>query len=260
MNALKDFAKLILPEAYFTWRKMAHIKRVRSEYNTPGTKQLCNICGKGFERFAPFHGYPNRMCPNCLSLERHRILYYYLSHETSMLSQTGGLSILHFAPEKSLYDTINSIEGVRYETADLMIQFMPDIEVEPKHKMSITDIEFPDESFDYFISNHVLEHVPNDAEAMQEIYRVLKPGGSALLQVPINDGATETLEDPNLTRLQRREQYGAQDHLRYYAKDDFADRLRAQGFTRVDALEFTDKMDPTLYSINPYDILFVCEK
>ena len=107
----------------------------------------------------------------------------------------------------------------------------PVLRVEPKHCIDITDIKFEDNSFDFILCNHVLEHVPDDRKAMSELYRVLRPGGVGLINVPARCNETETLEDLTLPPEQRRKLYGAQDHVRYYANPDFAKRLQSVGFS-----------------------------
>ncbi len=94
--------------------------------------------------------------------------------------------------------------------------------------MDLTATAFADEAFDAIVCNHVLEHVPNDKKALQELYRVLKPGGWASLQVPIKGDLTR--EDLSITDPKERLRlYGQEDHVRYYGHD-FADRLQEAGF------------------------------
>jgi SAM-dependent methyltransferase len=102
--------------------------------------------------------------------------------------------------------------------------------------MDITDIHYPDNSFDVIYCSHVLEHVTDDRKAMRELARVLKPGGWALIAVPFffAPGKTvfrdRTFEDPKVTTPAEREGvYGQNDHVRAYGLD-FPDRLRESGF------------------------------
>lgn len=231
---------------------------MQAEYgNKVGTDRKCNFCEKEYSVFAPYNNRPDRMCANCFSLERHRLLLAYLRNHTELFQRP--LRVLHFASEKCIHDEITDNSDATYETADLMIQFLPTLEKKPMHKMSITDIKFPDASFDLFLCNHVLEHVPDDRQAMREIYRVLKPGGKALLMVPINPGETETQEDLSFDRHQRRKFYGSQHHLRFYAADDFAARLEQVGFS-VEQWTIGDELDVEKYRIDPTEIVFVCDK
>lgn len=96
--------------------------------------------------------------------------------------------------------------------------------------MDITDIRFPDDYFDEIICNHVLEHVIDDGKAMSELYRILNPGGWAILQVPISLTLKNTYEDFSITTITGREQaLGQDDHVRIYA-EDYQARLAQAGF------------------------------
>jgi len=205
-----------------------------------GNTVACNICDKHYSNFADFNNRRNVMCPNCFSLERHRLLYDYLKTQTDIFS--GGKHILHFAAEKCLAKVLEKNND--YLTADLMNQFIHLIEVKPKYIMSVTNISFDDNLFDYVICNHVLEHVQNDILAISQIYSVLKPGGQAILQVPINFSSKITLEEISLTRKERRMLYGSPDHIRYYAEGDYLERLSSAGFSVAIAdYEFSDDID-----------------
>ncbi|MCK4829065.1 methyltransferase domain-containing protein [bacterium] len=94
--------------------------------------------------------------------------------------------------------------------------------------MDITALTFSDETFDAIVCNHVLEHIPDDKKAVKELFRVLKPGGWASIQVPIKGDITRedlSINDPE----ERFRLYGQEDHVRYYGRD-FADRLKKAGF------------------------------
>ena len=258
VRKIKDVIASVTPSFVFSAMKIYQKKKVQAEYGKKkGTARKCNFCENEYSVFAPYNNRPDRMCPNCFSLERHRMLLAYLRNHTELFHRP--MNILHFAAEKCIHDIITQNTDATYETADLMIQFLPTLEVKPKHKMSITDIKFKDNTFDLFLCNHVLEHVPDDNLAMREIYRVLKPGGKALLMVPINEGATQTQEDLTFDRHQRRKYYGSQHHLRFYAADDFADRLENCGFS-VTQWKTEDELDTVKYSLLPDEILFVCKK
>jgi len=201
--------------------------RLRGKLDS-GNNVECNICDSTFSRFATFGRRENVLCPNCYSLERHRLQYSFLKNKTGIF--TDKLRVLHFAPEKSLYKKISENKNLEYETADLLIQFIKIIEVKPKHQMSITEINFPDNHFDIILCNHVLEHVPDDKKAMQELHRVLKPSGFGILQVPINPETDEILEDMTLNSEQRYKLYKSPDHLRFYAEKGYVNRLKEAGF------------------------------
>lgn len=190
-----------------------------------GWKLKCPICGWRFRSFAPdlwdgtrWHGAPVR-CPRCGSLPRHRWLALYLKREDGILR---GKSVLHIAPEPVLSVSIEDAAG-DYVSADL----------EPGRAnvtADLTALPCEDERFDLVICSHVLEHVPDDAAAMREMRRVLRSGGIALVQTPVNYDQVATYEDPSeadeAERLRRFSQY---DHVRVFGPD-LRDRLSAVGF------------------------------
>jgi ubiquinone/menaquinone biosynthesis C-methylase UbiE len=109
-------------------------------------------------------------------------------------------------------------------------------------KADICDLPFEDNSFDFILCNHVLEHIPDDTKAMQEIYRILTPGGTAILQIPQDLSREKTFEDDSITDpAERAKIFGQYDHVRVYGRDYF-DKLREVGF-RVEEVNLTSQMD-----------------
>ncbi len=193
------------------------------------------IDGKRFKSFLPY-GYENVrenvLSPSTLSLERHRLLWLYLKNETSLFSQP--TQLLHFAPEQCFYTRFRESELLHYTTTDLNSP-LADV------KADICDLPFSDNEFDMILCNHVLEHIPDDETAMKEMYRVLKPGGKAIFQVPLENKRAETFEDDTITdRAERARIFGQYDHVRIYGMDYF-DRLRSIGF-EVDAVDYTQQL------------------
>jgi SAM-dependent methyltransferase len=186
-----------------------------------GNQRLCPVCGKTARKFlsAGVEPRPNARCPNCNSYERHRLLWRFLQEKTNFFAMSGK-RMLDIAPVTWLAPRFRSVIGSGYLTADL---FNPaDV------RMDITDIQFPDESFDIVYCSHVLEHVPDDRRAMGEFHRVLRSDGWAIFMVPIT--VEKTFEDPSVTDpAQRLRLFGQDDHVRRYGPD-FADRLREAGF------------------------------
>jgi SAM-dependent methyltransferase len=167
-----------------------------------------------------------------------------------------GASILHLAPEKHLAARIETCQPERYVKGDLVPSR------EGVERIDVTQIPHADASFDWVICNHVLEHVPDDARALNEIWRVLRPGGSAILQTPFASGLETSLEDPEIaTDAKRIEFYGQEDHVRLYGCDLF-DRIRAPGFqlTLVKHAECLPAIDARRYGVNPDEPLFLCVK
>jgi SAM-dependent methyltransferase len=163
---------------------------------------------------------PAARCPVCGALERHRLIWLYCRAKTDLFDGRPK-RLLHVAPEPCLTRELRHIDALEYVGADL----------ESRHamvKMDVTAIQFDDASFDVILCNHVLEHVPDDQKAMRELLRVLKPGGWAIMQVPIKGETTQ--EDPAVTSATERTRlYGQHDHVRQYGRD-YAERLRTAGF------------------------------
>jgi SAM-dependent methyltransferase len=189
-----------------------------------GNTVLCPICGRSYRKFLPYGRLKpreNALCPNCLSLERHRLMYLYLKERTSFFE--GPHDVLHIAPEACFIPRFDKIHGERYITADIESPLA-------KVKMDIHKIPFDDNTFDAVLCNHVLEHVRDDIHAMREIRRVLRPGGFAILQVPFfKPVEQDTFEDDSITDPRERERiFGQNDHVRKYGYD-YTQRIRQSG-------------------------------
>ncbi|MEQ5792592.1 methyltransferase domain-containing protein [Muricauda sp. NFXS6] len=190
------------------------------------------IDGKSFRSFLPY-GYENPrenvLSPSTLSLERHRLLWLYLKNETDFFSKS--LKLLHFAPEQAFYNRFKKLDHLEYTTTDLNSP-LADV------KADICNLPFQDNSFDVILCNHVLEHIPNDTKAMQELYRVMKPGGWGIFQIPQDLKREKTFEDDTITdKKERARIFGQYDHVRIYGRDYF-DKLRGIGFT-VEEVDYT---------------------
>src|SRR5690554_251826 len=214
------------------------------------------IDGKGFRSFLPY-GYGkqrnNVLSPSTLSLERHRLLWLYLKNDTEFFSKN--LKVLHFAPEQAFYKRFRKMKNLEYVTTDLNSP-LADV------KADICKLPFKDEEFDVILCNHVLEHISDDTKAMQELYRVLKKGGMAILQIPQDLNREKTFEDNSITdKKERAKIFGQYDHVRIYGRDYF-DKLRSVGFTVIEE-EYTQKIAPELvdkYRLVKGEIIPVCFK
>lgn len=190
-----------------------------------GKRYTDPIDGKSFRKFLSY-GYgtqrANVLAPGTLSLERHRLLWLYLLNETDFFKTSSVLKVLHIAPEQCFLKRFKKL-GHEYITADL---HSPIADI----KADITDLPFENDSFDVIFCNHVLEHIPSDTKAMQELYRVMKSKGFGIFQVPRDVSRETTFEDDSITDPKERARiFGQYDHVRIYGKDYF-DKLRHVGF------------------------------
>ncbi len=203
-----------------------------------GEGKRCPICGCVRRKFLPY-GYvqqrDNALCPNCLSLERHRLLWLYLERETSL--QKSHPTMLHIAPEVSLMRKFRQIyRGFkkRYLTADL------ESPLAYLH-FDVQQIPLEDNYAEVIICNHLLEHVDNDRLAMRELYRVMRPAGWGILLSPVEYDRAETFEDDSIIDPKERTRiFGQYDHRRIYGRD-YADRLREAGF-EVEEIDYFDSL------------------
>ncbi len=163
----------------------------------------------------------NALCPKCLSLERHRLVWLYLKNKTNFFDLP--LKVLHIAPEQSFEERFKKMTNLEYVTADLESPLAD-------YKCDVQDLPFKENEFDLVLCNHVLEHVDDDLKAMSEILRVMKPGASAILLVPIDFSRKKTYQDASIVSPQERKKHFLQyDHKRLYGLD-YPDRLKKAGF------------------------------
>jgi hypothetical protein len=232
------------------WLREAHLL---PQFKDPAE---CPVCGTVVEAFLPSglqRVVPDRMCPTCTSLERHRAVWLYFRQRTDLF--TAPHRLLDVAPDRAFGPRLAALPNVDYLSADL---------VSPKAmiRLDLTQIPHPDASFDVIYVSHVLEHIPDDRRAMREIHRVLKPGGWAVLLVPMF-GAT-TREDPTVVDPAERERlFGQDNHVRMYGHDgEYERRLREAGFD-VTAEHFVAELDPTLvrrYRLQTDELIHLCAK
>jgi SAM-dependent methyltransferase len=223
-----------------------------------GEKYTDPIDGKSFRKFLPY-GYEkvreNVLSPSTLSLERHRLFWLYLKNETSFFDPSEKLKVLHFAPEQAFYKRFKKMKNLEYTTTDLNSP-LADV------KADICALPFKDNEYDFIFCNHVLEHIPDDIKAMQELYRVLAPNGTAILQVPYEATRDTTFEDDSISDPKERAKiFGQYDHVRVYGMDYF-DKLRSIGFT-VEAINYSENLseaDINRYRLAKGELLPVCKK
>jgi SAM-dependent methyltransferase len=208
------------------WRRLARGEGVE-----------CPCCGGRFRRFVPYGVRPRRpeaQCPGCGAVERHRLLWLYLRERTDLLTRPQRL--LHVAPEEVFAARLRALPSLRYLSADLASPLA-------MLRADVQRLPLPDACFDAILCHHVLEHVPDDRAALAELRRVLRPGGWAILQSPIDKDLPATLEDAGVTDPRERERlFGQSDHLRQYGRD-YEARLREAGF-EVSAERFFKMLPP----------------
>ena len=243
-----------IPRPYLIWWSKFLAPLVDILYR--GNEFTDPINGKSYRKFLPY-GYvkqrDNALSPGTLSLERHRLLWLYLNNETIFFSRT--LKVLHVAPEQCFYNLFKNLKNINYTTFDLNSP-LADI------KGDICNLPFKENSFDFILCNHVLEHINDDKKAMKELYRVLNKNGTAILQVPINQKSSKTFEDSSIVdKKERIEKFGQYDHIRLYGLDYFK-KLESFGF-KVDPLKYSKEFTESeiiKYGLIKDEIIPVCKK
>lgn len=222
-----------------------------------GNKVECPVCQSHYRSFLPYgriNPRPNALCPSCLSLERHRLIWLYLSEKTPFFKQR--LNVLHVAPEHCFMKKFEKQHGDGYITADIESPLA-------KVKMDIHEMPFEDGRFDVVLCNHVLEHVRDDIKAMSEIRRVLKPGGFAIMQIPFFSPVPEvTFEDHSITDKREREKiFGQDDHVRKYGHD-YPKRIAQSGLDPVED-KFVFELSTTVvfrYGLSASEVIYIGRK
>ena len=260
-----------LQHRYRAFIQRSLLAKYRKAYQPyKGSGFTCNVCHAVYSRLVPHHpssdnktaleknnviaGYgENILCPNCLSNARERLVIAMLQSKIPF----AGKQILHLSPEQPVYKCISASAHVT--TADFVPGFYrhidPQVQFQDLHQLT-----YPNNYFDLLIGNHILEHIPDDALAMRELYRVLKPGGTAILQVPYSETIHQTLETPTISDPKQQSLlYGQQDHVRIYAKEDYAMRLRVAGF-KVHIIGYDALQHFYKYAIQQGECFFQIEK
>ncbi|UJP66628.1 class I SAM-dependent methyltransferase [Mongoliitalea daihaiensis] len=252
MKSIISFVIRYIPRKYL--QLVSHFfLRVLAIFYT-GNKVTCNVCDSQFRKFLPYgrKARENALCPNCLALERHRLMWLFLQQETNFFSTP--LKVLHIAPELCFIKRMQALPNLEYITGDIESPLAT-------VKMDVHQIPFEDNTFDVIFCNHVMEHVDDDILACKEINRVLKPEGWGIIQSPVYDLPT-TIEDKTISDPAERERlFGQRDHVRKYGKD-YAKRLSQSGLNVAENL-FVQQLDPKLverHALPPQEIIFYCKK
>jgi SAM-dependent methyltransferase len=194
---------------------VARLRHVATRVRERGDTVECPICGGTFRRFLPYAGREGAVCPGCGSAERHRLLWLWLCDEDRLKGR-----VLAFGPDDATDERLRRLSRVRYLSSDIDAS-------QAMVAADITALPFDDDTFDIVLCSHVLEHVEDEAGALAQLRRVLRPNGWAAVMVPVDRTVEATLEDPSATTPQARlERFGQIDHVRLYGRD-VAQRLGA---------------------------------
>ena len=223
-----------------------------------GDKVVCPVCEKKFSKFLSYGSNvahrENVLCPYDLTLERHRLMWLYLKNHSNFFSQKN-LKVLHIAPEQCYHKKFKAQNNLVYLTGDL---------VSPIADMhfDLHDIPLESDRFDIVFCNHVMEHVDDAIQCMRELYRVMKPGGWAIMQVPQDFSRNSTYEDASITSPEDREKYFWQkDHVRLFGKD-YPDWLKKAGFSveEFDKDAHYSKQNQEKYRLDTKEVLYILSK
>ncbi len=253
---------------------LKNIRLMVRGYLYKGDRYYCPICQHSFKTMLPGGfdlpvtkekeiiggGYrQNNICPRCQSTDRDRLVYLYLKEKTTFFTEPQ--QVLHVAPEQSLFRVFSKlpnltyIVGTKYQEGFYYSDELPVIDLRA--------LLYKNNTFDFVIANHVLEHIKEEERVLHEIFRVLKPGGSAIVQVPIANKLNKTFEDPGiLTKNDREKFYGQFDHVRLYGKD-YPDHLSAAGFvvTKIKPGEKHWQMSEiNKFALNADEHLYIAKK
>ncbi len=248
---LRTIPRPILIKVSLLFQRLAPVFYGGNRYEDP-------IDGKTYRKFLPY-GYSgiakrnNVLSPGTMSLERHRLLWLYLKEKTDFF--TAPHKVLHIAPEQCFYKIFRGMKNLDYTTGD--------------YNSPIADIHFDlhqapfeDNTFDVVFCNHVLEHVEDADQCMRELYRIMKPGGWGIFQVPIDLSRKETYEDKSIVKPEDRElHFWQKDHLRLFGRD-YGAKLAAAGF-KVTEDNYVQTLSPELidrYRLLKDEIIYFCQK
>ncbi len=210
------------------------------------TSAACSVCGQNRATFMPLSDYyPDHAarygfvhfgksemtslqtysCSNCGASDRERLYAFWLDRQIESGIVRKGSRFIHFAPESALSKKIRAMGLFDYKTSDLEMDGVD-------FRENIMSMSFEDESFEFFICSHILEHVESDDRAIQELYRITQKGGLGILMAPIIVGLEKTVEDTSvISEGGRWMMFGQNDHIRLYAHNDYVNKIRKHGFS-----------------------------
>ena len=259
---LKKLLVKVTPHFILKYRYLKKKQKLNKFYE--GNTVECTICKSTYRQFRPYGliERKNARCPNCNSLERHRLLWKFLHEKTDIMKPKKSIKILHFAPEPFFYRFFDNVDNVDYFPCDLYPDKYKYQGNSVIRKVDITSIPFENDYFDFILCNHVLEHITDDSLAISELYRVMKRNGQGIFQVPIIYSLEQTYEDTSLTSPEERlKAFGQEDHVRRYGCD-YIDRLRLPGFEVIehDFVKTFSKDELFKYGFEDHELIYICKK
>lgn len=255
----------------------ALVARLKSLFFSQRPKTYCSVCkndGLGFAPLPPVyrenaekHSYryfgqgemtplDTYLCNGCASSDRERLYAYWLDREVAAGRLTKQMKMIHFAPEQALSDYIRKQKYFNdYQTADLSMTGVD-------HQVDLMELPFADNSVDFFICSHVLEHVPDDRRAMRELFRITGKRGRGVMMAPIVVGLEKTVEDPSCDdEAERWRLFGQNDHVRLYSHNDYVSRVKESGFVleQLTMKDFGSEIFSRL-GLKPTSIIYIVTK
>ncbi|MDD3436789.1 MAG: methyltransferase domain-containing protein [Candidatus Gastranaerophilales bacterium] len=247
------------------FNKVWNIKSKKDKIKTLSFKNLlwkkksyCPVCNQTnvFLTFGVVTRRKNAKCRNCGAFERHRFMYHIYKKE--FLDADFPVKIMHTAPENCISDLIFKNPYLEYIPVDLQPENYNFINC---MREDVTNLSFGDETFDFILSNHVMEHILDEEKFLSELLRVLKTGGKLILTFPINFNLEKTFEDSSITTDEDRlKYYGQRDHVRVYGLD-IIDKLKNNYNTDCITPEeiLSDEAIEKMSLLSP-DVVFVITK
>ncbi len=230
----------------FLQRNEAWLRSIHASIFYRGNQQQCNVCAHHFSKFIILEN-GDKLCPFCGSISRNRLLWRILTEEMNLRGR-----VLHFSPSRPLFRKLKQLERIDYTSTDYEDEFLAD------KKLDITKIDEADEYFDYIICYHVLEHIVKDAQAISELFRVLKTGGTAIIQTPFKDG--DIYEDWSIvSKADRLKYFDQEDHVRIYSANGLAERLQSAGF-QVNIRHFKEANADNFHGFKKKETVLICQK
>ena len=209
-----------------------------------GDAMHCPVCDRSFRKFRAAgrkqERRANAVCPFCGARERDRLAHLFL--QDAAWQDSAGGPILHIAPEACLAPRLRELADGRYICADLLRNDVDE-------RFDIMAIPHPEATFQGVYCSHVLQDVQDDVRALAECFRVLKPGGWAIVNVPVKGRATIDHRDAPLNPRRAGDPRPA-EHLRTYGAD-FAERMASVGFAMrvIDAADLAKAEEQRRFGI-----------